>query len=284
MQEDYGQLLKEIKFEQGASKLALFFHADKGIAGEVHGDDFGFIMPENWEKWFNEVLSKNDFKVTGRFSSVFEEKQSERYQRYLELDARYVEQLIEELELEGGETKPVITPAVKRSNAEIIGSERSSPVLEADHRTKYYSLVKRAKKEPNHSHCELLKMVGRYWKIAQFEEMVSIIQVVGRGLDGAAPKALSGRIDVWGDSDQAGDPRKRCGTGSASRWFRCPANQHERSVQEGDGLPGGGQPERAGDREQRPVPEGEGARVASCSGLCELASQADVRCGGGMRL
>ena len=150
-QDDYGQHRKESeKFERGVSNPALFFH---------------------------EVLGKYDFKVTGRFSSVLEEKQIERYKQYLDPDARYVDQLMKELELEGGAIEPGGGPAVKRSDAEIIESEHSSPGLE---------------KEPKRSHWELLKRVGRYLKQTQFVKMVSIIQAVGCRLDGAALKGEGG--------------------------------------------------------------------------------------------
>ena len=102
--DDYGQhpTEKKEKFEWGASNPALFFHKENGVPGDVHVDVFGFTMPEKWEKWLDEVQSKNDFETTGGSSPVFDEKQSERYQQYLGLDAHHVKQLIKEVELVAG--------------------------------------------------------------------------------------------------------------------------------------------------------------------------------------
>ena len=201
-QEDCGQHLKEKKkkFEQGASNPALFFHEDKGIAGDVHGDDPGFVVPE---KWFDEVLGKYDFKVMGKLASVSKEKQIEWYEQYMEPDARYVEQLTKELEIESDAIGPASGPAVKRSKTEIIESERSSPVLDVDHQTKYRSLVMRVKEEPKQSRWEFPKRIGRYLKWTQFVEIVSIIQAIGCRLDGAALKGEGGAPAAHGGDSGA---------------------------------------------------------------------------------
>eukprot|EP00959_Pyramimonas_sp_CCMP1952_P243426 5088283-Pyramimonas_sp.AAC.1 len=39
------------------------------MQAEVHGGDFGAIMRKSQEGWFDDVLSRNDFKVTGVPSS-----------------------------------------------------------------------------------------------------------------------------------------------------------------------------------------------------------------------
>eukprot|EP00959_Pyramimonas_sp_CCMP1952_P094686 1980748-Pyramimonas_sp.AAC.1 len=51
------------------SNPALLYHAERHMQAEVHGDDFGMIMRRSQEGWFDDALSRCDFKVAGIPSS-----------------------------------------------------------------------------------------------------------------------------------------------------------------------------------------------------------------------
>jgi hypothetical protein len=99
------------------------------------------IRRKSQEGWFDDVLSRCDFKVTGILSSRPLEEQSVVYlnrvliwspfvrSAYLEADARHVKKVIRDLGLENA--KEVTTPAVRRrSVAEILSSNQTSPKLD----------------------------------------------------------------------------------------------------------------------------------------------------------
>eukprot|EP00959_Pyramimonas_sp_CCMP1952_P195054 4078898-Pyramimonas_sp.AAC.1 len=104
-------------------------------------------MRKSQEGWFDDVFSRYDFNVTGILSSVPLKEQSAGYlnrvliwdpferSAYLEADARHVKKVIRDVGLEN--TKEVTTPAVKRSVAEILSSNQTSPKLD-DEKVKTY--------------------------------------------------------------------------------------------------------------------------------------------------
>ena len=138
-QDDYIGLTSSHGFKKGISSPAILYHADRHIQAEVHGDDFGVIMKRSQEGWFDEVLSRYDFKVTGVLSSKATGEQSvvylnrvlvwdpERRSAYLEADTRHVKKVIRDLKLETA--KEVTTPAVKRSVADVLNADRDAKKL-----------------------------------------------------------------------------------------------------------------------------------------------------------
>ncbi|CAK0825096.1 unnamed protein product, partial [Prorocentrum cordatum] len=65
-QGDYMELLKDKEFEQGWSSPAILRHPEHDVALEGHGDDFGVLIFAGDEEWFDELLTKYDYKVTGQ--------------------------------------------------------------------------------------------------------------------------------------------------------------------------------------------------------------------------
>ncbi|CAK0893991.1 unnamed protein product [Prorocentrum cordatum] len=126
-------------FKKGASIPAMLYHAGRHVQAEVHGADFGVIMRKSQEGWFDDVLSRHDFKVAVTLSSRPLEEQSVVYlnrvliwnpferSAYLEADTRHVKKVIRDLGLENA--KEVTAPAVERSVAEILSNSQTSPKL-----------------------------------------------------------------------------------------------------------------------------------------------------------
>ncbi|CAK0859186.1 unnamed protein product [Prorocentrum cordatum] len=195
-QDDYIGLTSSHGSKKGVSNPAQLYHAERHIQAEVHGDDFGVIMRKSQEGWFDGVLSHYDFK-----------------------------KVIRDLGLENA--KEVTTPAVKRSVAEILSSNQTSPKLD-DEKVKTYrsvtmrimhlsldrpdisysaSMQARHAKEPKETHMEDLKRIGRYLKKYP----------AGRSLSPA--QKLPRKVRVYCDSDYAGDPiTRRSRSGMAILW------------------------------------------------------------------
>eukprot|EP00959_Pyramimonas_sp_CCMP1952_P343670 7199009-Pyramimonas_sp.AAC.1 len=62
-QDDYIGLRSSHGFKNGVSNPALLYHAERHMQAEVHGDAFGVLMRKSLEGWFDDVLSRCDFKV-----------------------------------------------------------------------------------------------------------------------------------------------------------------------------------------------------------------------------
>ncbi|CAK0870975.1 unnamed protein product, partial [Prorocentrum cordatum] len=223
-QDDYIGLASSHGFKEGVSNPALLYHAERHIQAEVHGDDFGVMMRKSQEGWFDDVLSRYDFKVTGILSSRPLEEQSVVYldrvsiwnpferSAYLEADARHVKMVIRDLGLENA--MEVATPAAKRSVAEILSGNQTSPKLD-DEKVKTYrsvtmrmmclsldrpdisysaSMQARHMKEPKETHVEDLKRIGRDLKKYPAGRLLFPAQKLPR------------KVCVYCDSDYAGDP------------------------------------------------------------------------------
>jgi hypothetical protein len=225
-QGDYVELLKSVELLQGKSSPAILWHPGRDIALEVHGDDFGVLMYADDEAWFDELLKKYDYKVTGRLSSAAEGVQSTVYlnrvliwdpaagEARIESDVRHVDMILRDLHL--CDAKPVQTPAVKKSVAEMIEASQSQTLDDAQSKL-YRSLVMRASyigqdrpdlsyiasslaksmKTPRESDMMDLKRLGRYLKQARAGSLVFKLQ--------EAPK----RIEIFVDADWAGEATTR---------------------------------------------------------------------------
>ncbi|CAK0819708.1 unnamed protein product [Prorocentrum cordatum] len=225
-QGDYVELLKSVEFLQGKSSPAILWHPGRDIALEVHGDDFGVLMYADDEAWFDELLKKYDYKVTGRLSSAAEGVQSSVYlnrvliwdpaavEARIESDVRHVAMILRDLHLR--DAKPVQTPAVKKSVTEMIEASQSQTLDDAQSKL-YRSLVMRASyigqdrpdlsyiasslaksmKTPRESDMMDLKRLGRYLKQARAGSLVFKLQEVPT------------RIEIFVDADWAGEATTR---------------------------------------------------------------------------
>ncbi|CAK0861016.1 unnamed protein product, partial [Prorocentrum cordatum] len=228
-QDDYIGLTSSHGFVKGVSNPALLYRAERHIQAEVHSDDFGVIMRKSQEGWFEDVLSRYDFKVAGIMSSRPLQEQSvvylNRRSAYLEADARHVKKVIRDLGL--GNAKEVTTPAVKRSVAEILSSNQTSPKSD-DEKVKTYrsvtmrimclgldrpdisysaSMQARRMKEPKETRVEDLKRIGRYLKKHRAGRLLFPAQRLPR------------KACVYCDSDYAGDSiTRRSRSGMAILW------------------------------------------------------------------
>jgi hypothetical protein len=137
-QQEYSTTLIELGFVQGLSCACVFVHPTRGLATNVHGDDFLTTGPKDSQDWFEAELRKRYELTAAPRLGPSEEDAKEglilnRVIRWtpdgveLEADPRQCERLVEECGLTGAST--VATPGVKPSTEQVLGDETLEPRL-----------------------------------------------------------------------------------------------------------------------------------------------------------
>ena len=125
--DEVSKVMEALGFAKGASSPCSFFHAGRGIKAVVHGDDFLFEGEFRDLRWVNEQIAKS-FTIKSKFlgpgaGSETEIKLLNRTIRWgskgisWEPDARHVQLLMEQLELNPDTTSTLSVPAVKEKKS-----------------------------------------------------------------------------------------------------------------------------------------------------------------------
>ena len=220
--------LEGLGFKQGRSNPCLYFHRERSLRLNVHGDDFTVVGSYNELKWLESELGKvwtvetrgilarpgsglpgviHHISVLNRLISWTNEGIE------MEADPRHVDLVLEQLGLEKGAS--VTTPLVKVKEEDrddtVLGAEEAATYRSIAMRIGYLSMdrpdmlrtvreLAKGRKEPQQYHWGLLKRAARY--LRGTPRLVQLIPYQDQFTC----------INAWSDSDHAGCIRSRKST------------------------------------------------------------------------
>lgn len=224
---DWQALLGSDGYVVGEANPALFYNAERGCRGAVHGDDFYVLGPVEAVDKMKELLgSKYQMREAHRLgftegcsrsatvlNRIVElgETDGRRWVR-IEPDRRHVELILQAVGMKVGSSNGVSTPSIKPTDNQA-ALLQTSPELSAEDATKYRSSVMRASflsqeradlgetvkrlaqgmASPRMAHWEMLKRLARY--LVQMPDVSLIYE----------QQPMPDHIRVSVDSDFAGD-------------------------------------------------------------------------------
>ena len=221
----YSNLVKRIGFTQGKSTPCMFYHKERKLRVVVHGDDFTILGHEEDLDWFRERI-QTEFEVTfrGRIGpSPKDTKSIKLLNRVIEwndegisyeADQRHTDMIIGMLGYKVGESKSLKVPGEK-----FILGENEEPISSAES-TQFRAIVARANYLAQ-DRSDIMFAVKELTRHMAKPSVASwgMLKRLGRYLLGASRVSLQFKyqsaykhVDVWTDSDWAGDRLERKST------------------------------------------------------------------------
>ena len=221
----YTHLLTNNGFTQGKSTPCMFYHPQRNIRVVVHGDDFTILGHEKELDWFRGVIQKT-FEVTfrGRIGPGPKDSKSIKLLNRViewnekgityEADQRHSDMIVTMLGYKLGESKSVKVPGEK-----FILGENEEPVSNSE-ATQFRAIVARANYLAQ-DRSDIMFSVKELTRHMSKPTLASwaMLKRLGRYLLGAGRVTLRfnyqcayKHVDVWTDSDWAGDRLERRST------------------------------------------------------------------------
>ena len=222
---DYsGHLTDDMGFLKGAASSCVFRHPERDLVSSVYGDDFATTGSKEDLDWFLGCLQERyELTESARLGPGDEDDKEARILNRVvrwtsegleyEADPRQVEQLVQDLHLEGA--KPLGTPGCKATAEQLV---EDAPVL-ADQETPFRAVAARANYlAADRPECQFPAKEVCRWMSAPTAHSVASLKRLGRYLEGRRrlvvryPWQSANRVDVYSDTDWAGCPRTRKST------------------------------------------------------------------------